>query len=80
MAASSEESKTSDNDRNDCISPVSQYETASEGETQEGNNVLSHLTPSTIDENTPITSLTAGKLMEIFTHSLQTNEALVMLG
>ena len=65
----------SDNDRNGCNSPVSQYDTASEGENLEAKNSLNSLSSTQIDENTPITSLTAGKMMELFAHSLTTERA-----
>ena len=67
-----------ENERNGCISPVSQYSTASEGENQEGNNAPINPPPTQmaqIDENAPITSLTAGKMMELFVASLNTEQA-----
>ena len=77
MAPPSDENMT-ETDRNRCISPVSQYSTASEGENPEGNNASTNQASSQmaqIDENAPITSLTAGKMMEIFAASLNTEQA-----
>ena len=75
MAASTDQNKESDSDKNGCVSPASAYSTASEGENQELQNAPGTSTPSEIDKNAPITSLTAGKMMEIFTASLTTDQA-----
>ena len=69
------ENKESDSDKNGCVSPASAYSTASEGENQELQNAPGTSTSSEIDMNAPITSLTAGKMMEIFTASLTTDQA-----
>ena len=77
MAPPTNENK-SETERNGAISPVSQYSTASEGENQEGNNAPINRTTTQmaqIDENAPITSLTAGKMMELFAASLNTEQA-----